>query len=58
MRKQNLFGIAFFNVFGISRRWVATFEQPVKKGDNKQGFIDLLWKKAHQNLDKAVDLCY
>jgi hypothetical protein len=34
----------FFNVFGISRRRVATFEQQVKKADNKQGFIDLLWK--------------
>ncbi len=34
----------FFNVFGISRRRVATFEQQVKKIDDKQGFIDLLWK--------------
>ncbi|MDB9403433.1 class I SAM-dependent DNA methyltransferase [Microcystis aeruginosa CS-1036] len=34
----------FFNVFGISRRRVASFEQPIKKADNKQGFIDLLWK--------------
>jgi hypothetical protein len=34
----------FFNVFGISRRRVATFEQKVKKIDDKQGFIDLLWK--------------
>lgn len=34
----------FFNVFGINRRRVATFEEPVKKLGNKQGFIDLLWK--------------
>ncbi|MBL1210600.1 MAG: hypothetical protein FWJ34_13185 [Geminocystis sp. GBBB08] len=34
----------FFNVFGISRRQVATFEKSVKKLDNKQGFIDLLMK--------------
>jgi hypothetical protein len=34
----------FFYVFGISRRRVASFEQPIKKADNKQGFIDLLWK--------------
>ena len=34
----------FFHVFGISRRRVASFEQPIKKADNKQGFIDLLWK--------------
>ncbi len=34
----------FFDVFGISRRRVATFEQLVKKIDEKQGYIDLLWK--------------
>ncbi|NCS52579.1 MAG: class I SAM-dependent DNA methyltransferase [Microcystis aeruginosa G13-05] len=28
----------------MSRRRVASFEQPIKKADNKQGFIDLLWK--------------
>jgi hypothetical protein len=35
---------AFFNVFGVSRRRVATFEQRVKKIDGKDGYIDLLWK--------------
>lgn len=35
---------AFFNVFGVPRRRVATFEQPVKKSDGHGGFIDLLWK--------------
>ena len=34
----------FFNVFGVNRRRVATFEQAVKLLDNKQGFIDLFWK--------------
>ena len=34
----------FFNVFGISRRRVATFEEPVKKLSGNQGFIDLFWK--------------
>ncbi len=34
----------FFNVFGISRRRVATFEQHIKKIDGQDGFIDLLWK--------------
>ena len=34
----------FFHVFGISRRRVATFEEHVKKGDGRDGFIDLLWK--------------
>jgi hypothetical protein len=33
-----------FNVFGISRRRVASFEEPVKKLGDKQGFIDLFWK--------------
>lgn len=34
----------FFEVFGIRRRRVATFEAPVKKLGEKQGFIDLFWK--------------
>ncbi len=34
----------FFNVFGINRRRVATFEEPVKKLGDRQGFIDLFWK--------------
>lgn len=34
----------FFNVFGISRRRLATFEEPVKKLNNQQGYIDLFWK--------------
>ena len=42
--RVTLFWNDFFNVFGISRRRVASFEQPIKKADNKQGFIDLLWK--------------
>ena len=31
----------FFNVFGISRRRVASFEEPVKKLGDKHGYIDL-----------------
>jgi hypothetical protein len=34
----------FFNVFGIPRRRVASFEKFVRKEDGKQGFIYLLWK--------------
>lgn len=34
----------FFEIFGVRRRQVATFEEPVKKLGNKQGFIDLFWK--------------
>jgi len=34
----------FFEVFGVKRRRVATFEEPVKKSDGRSGYIDLLWK--------------
>jgi hypothetical protein len=34
----------FFNVFGISRRMVASFEQPVKKLDDSTGYLDLRYK--------------
>ncbi len=34
----------FFNVFGIPRRRVASFETRVKKIGGKSGYIDLLWK--------------
>lgn len=34
----------FFNVFGISRRRVASFEEPVKKLGAKRGRMDLFWK--------------
>lgn len=52
----------FFNVFGISRRRVASFEQVVKKGDNSNGFIDLLWKGVilveHKSLGRDLDRAY
>lgn len=35
---------AFFDVFGVSRRRLATFEKPVLKLGDSQGFIDLFWK--------------
>src|SRR5581483_6961089 len=34
----------FFEVFGVSRRRVATFEEPVKLLGDRLGFIDLFWK--------------
>lgn len=34
----------FFNIFGISRRRVASFEEPVKKLGDARGSIDLFWK--------------
>jgi len=53
---------SFFNVFGISRRRVATFETPVKKGDGSGGFIDLLWKGTllveHKSRGKNLDRAF
>ncbi|MDD3635546.1 MAG: methylase [Bacteroidales bacterium] len=51
----------FFNVFGISRRKVATFEERVKRLGDHDGYIDLLWKgtmlvemkSRGKDLDKA-----
>ncbi|WVK99814.1 DUF559 domain-containing protein [Cyanobacterium sp. Dongsha4] len=52
----------FFDVFGVPRRRVATFEKSVKKLDNKQGFIDLLWKGVilveHKSKGKNLDKAY
>jgi hypothetical protein len=53
----------FFNVFGVNRRRVATFETKVHKTGARQGFIDLLWrgqiliemKSRGKNLDRAYD---
>jgi very-short-patch-repair endonuclease len=52
---------AFFNVFGVDRRLVSTFEHRVKKLNEADGYIDLLWKgviliemkSRGKNLDKA-----
>lgn len=48
----------FFDVFGITRRRVASFEEPVKKLEGKQGFIDLFWKGVllveHKSLGKSL----
>lgn len=55
------FLVEFFNVFGISSKRVSTFEHRVKKLNDKDGYIDLLWKgtiliemkSRGKNLDKA-----
>jgi hypothetical protein len=52
---------AFFNVFGIQRRTVASFEEPVKKLSGDWAYIDLFWpgtllaehKSAGKDLGKA-----
>jgi MmeI, DNA-methyltransferase domain/MmeI, target recognition domain/MmeI, N-terminal domain/MmeI, C-terminal domain/MmeI, helicase spacer domain len=51
----------FFEVFGVSRRRVATFEEPVKRLGEKRGRIDAFWKghlvvehkSKGENLDRA-----
>ena len=51
----------FFNVFGVRRRTVASFEEPVRKLSGDWGFIDLFWpgrllaehKSAGADLGKA-----
>ena len=52
----------FFNVFGVSRRRVATFEYPVKKLDGGQGYIDVIWKGVmlaeHKTRGKSLDKAY
>jgi hypothetical protein len=52
---------AFFEVFGITRKKIGTFEHKVKKLNEADGYIDLLWKgvilvemkSKGKNLDKA-----
>jgi hypothetical protein len=55
------FLVEFFNIFGIYSKKVATFEHRVKKLDERDGYIDLLWKgtiliemkSRGKNLEKA-----
>lgn len=59
--ERQTFWNEFFNVFGVRRRTVATFEEPVKKLSGDWGFIDLFWpgrllvehKSAGGDLGKA-----
>ncbi len=51
----------FFNVFGMTRKRLASFEFEVKKRGGNSGFIDLFWpgtlivehKSRGKNLEKA-----
>lgn len=64
------FLIEFLNVFGISQKRVATFEHKVKKLNEADGYIDMLWKgllliemkSRGKDLDKAYkqakDYCH
>jgi len=53
---------AFFNIFGITRRRIASFEEPVKKLDKEYGYIDLFWKSnlivEHKSKGKDLDKAY
>lgn len=53
---------AFFEVFGVSRRKVASFEKRVHKLGTAQGKIDLLWKGTllieHKSLGRDLNKAY
>ncbi len=52
----------FFDVFGVSRRKIASFEKPVIRADDSIGYIDLLWKGTilveHKSKGKSLDKAY
>jgi hypothetical protein len=52
----------FFHVFGIDRKRVASFEAPIKKLGDRQGYIDLFWKGMllieHKSRGKDLDKAY
>ena len=59
----------FFYVFGVSRRRLASFEEPVKRARKRfeekgggSGFIDLFWKGTliaeHKSRDRDLDSAY
>jgi len=56
------FWTEFFNVFGVDRKRVASFEEPVKKLGDKQGYIDMFWKGMllveHKSRGKDLDKAY
>ena len=60
--EKDTFWNDFFHIFGITRRRLATFEEPVKKLNNKQGFIDLFWKGTllveHKSKGKDLDAAF
>lgn len=53
---------AFFAIFGVSRRRVASFERPIRRPDGTEGYIDLLWKGTllveHKSRGKDLDRAY
>lgn len=53
---------AFFEVFGVHRRRIASFEVPIKRHDGSGGFVDLLWKGIllveHKSRGKDLDRAF
>ena len=49
----------FFGVFGVRRRLLATFEEPVRKINGQYGYIDLFWRGVmlaeHKSRGKSLD---
>lgn len=56
--EKQTFWNEFFKVFGISRRAVASFEEPVRGISGDYGYIDLFWPKTvlveHKSLGKDL----
>ncbi len=52
----------FFKIFGITRRRVASFEEPVRKLGDQRGSIDLFWKGTllveHKSKGQDLDYAY
>jgi len=52
----------FFNIFGVDRKRVATFETKVPMGKYRNGYIDLLWKGVilieMKSIGKSLDKAY
>lgn len=59
----------FFNIFGVSRRRLASFEEPVRRARTRYeakggggGFIDLFWRgmliAEHKSLGRDLDTAY
>jgi len=56
------FWIEFLDIYGIDRKRVASFEEPVKKLGDQRGYIDLFWKGVllveHKSRGKNLDKAY
>ncbi len=56
--EKQTFWNEFFDIFGVRRRVVASFEEPVKKISGQYGYIDLFWPGTvlveHKSLGKDL----